>query len=245
MDLAPNLTSLTINRSGEWEFNWPQSLRRIRLATLSSLSLEGDHEFVQGWLSTISTPVLLALRICCPQLEASEQMFELIGATHTLRHLYFEFNTYDSHWDLRSMLSWFDELTELTTFQFLSNIPDCDDPEALTDRDARTIAMFFPNLRVLAVALATFDFFTQIVEMPHLEDLKLNAYFWSIDHCDARLTPCPGLQSLRFSGSPDHWVLGLSGCPGTVKAERFPNIITLEVVPGTGGILGDPSSIGH
>lgn len=244
LGLAVNLTNLKIHRCSMWPFEWPQALHCIELSTLASLSVYGHQEFIEGLLSTISTPMLLALDVFCTEVESSGRMFRMIGATHSLQHLHFEFNAYDRDWELRDMLSWFDELTALTTLRFLSSIPDSDDPESFTAEDAHTIAEFFPNLRVLAVALATFDFFIQIVQLPLLEDLRLNAYLWSAGHRDDRTTPCPALTSLRFTGSPEHWVLGPAGCPDAVKAERFPNISTLEVVTGTGDILGDPSFIG-
>lgn len=146
------------------------------------------------------------------------------------------------------MLAYFENLEDLITFEFLANIPDCDDPGMLKEEDADTIIDFFPSLRVLAVALATFEFFTRILEAPELEDLTLNAYFWVSGDRDASPTPCPHLHSLCFNGIPDHWVPGPNDegkpWPDAVKRERFPNIATLEVVSGPGDVFYDPSWIG-
>lgn len=248
LNLTPHLARLIIERKSLWTYKWPRSIPSVELDSLTYLSLQGDEDFVLGWLSTITAPALRTLCVKCRELESPGQMLAVIGAKCNLHHLHIQFTFYDSAWSLPDMITWLDELTELTTFQFLANVPDCEDPESLTDDDARTIIQLFPNLRVLAVALATFDFFIQVLELPHLEDLTLNAYFWFIGNRDTGTTHCPGLRSLRFSGSPDHWVSGPAGskierypCPDTLKMERFPHMTTLEVVAGTGDILGDPS----
>lgn len=95
LNSIPQLTSLAIDRASPYTFQFPKGLNGIRLDALTSLILEGYHNFIEGWLGIISAPGLIALRVICPQVDTSERIFELIGAMHSLHHLHFELHSYD------------------------------------------------------------------------------------------------------------------------------------------------------
>lgn len=227
----PHLTNLQFIVSTRQCFDWPESLQHITLKALTNLSIESHFDVAEGLLTTVTTPALVTLRISCG-LEESQQMFQAIGAMRTLRHLHLSLPIYDSCWNLTSMLSWFDDLPELITFRFHAYMPDTEVDEYLTEADAHTIMEFFPNLRVLSVEFATFQFFIRILKHPQLESLTLDASYWLPGDRDTQTTPCPGLHTLRFSGCPDDWVpgpIGLNICGEAVKKERFPKITSLDV----------------
>lgn len=240
--------SLTIHRGTSYGYLWTDFPNPVQLDALTSLRLDGDEDFIHGWFKTIVTPALLALHVQPWGFDDVQLLLDLIGAMCGLQHLHLEFESYEGGWSPSTMLTYLDELTDLVTLRFLANVPDCDEPDLLTEQDALNLIQFYPNLRVLAVALASFDFFLQIIELPHLEDLTLHAYFWGIGEHDTGTATCPALRSLRLSGSPSHWTPGPAGSKvemipdaGVLKMERFPHLATFEVVAEEGNILGDPT----
>lgn len=193
---------------------------------IRNFGVRGDEEFVKKWLNDLQITALTTLRIETSGLGDPEVILDTITDQRNLQHLHLQFESWDCDWTVPDILSWLEDLPELITLKLLANIPDTgDEPESLSGHDAITIAKSWPKLSTLAVALADLNFFINILQLRHLQDLELNACCWVDGFEDPYDFPCPSLRSLYFSGSPDHWD---EGDPGDMKLQKIPEDLKME-----------------
>lgn len=239
LTLTPKLESLTICSDSPGAHAWSTSFNTIQLQHLSKLSITGCDDFGIAWLKILKLPTLVQLHIEIFSLEFPEHLLDVIDDHCNLQELHVKLGGWGDGYTIGDILHSLQNFPNLTTLRFLGDPPDGGDaPEYLDYDDAVTISEYWPKLRVLDVALADMDFFLDVVDLPHLEELTVNAWFWESGFEDPSNVPCPNLRVLRFSGCPPHWA---TDGPNEIKMHRFPNLTSFEMIPGDGGAERDPA----
>lgn len=239
LTLTHKLESLTICSDSPGAHAWSTSFNTIQLQHLSKLSITGCDDFGIAWLKILKLPTLVQLHIEIFSLEFPEHLLDVIDDHCNLQELHVKLGGWGDGYTIGDILHSLQNFPNLTTLRFLGDPPDGGDaPEYLDYDDAVTISEYWPKLRVLDVALADMDFFLDVVDLPHLEELTVNAWFWESGFEDPSNVPCPNLRVLRFSGCPPHWA---TDGPNEIKMHRFPNLTSFEMIPGDGGAERDPA----
>lgn len=102
------------------------------------------------------------------------------------------------------------------------------DQDILTQEDARYIRHIWPGLRVLGVSMVNLDFFLEILNLPQLAELEVNAGFWDAQCWEGVSNEKhPAISSLHLSGSPCFW--NEAGAFKEIYA-RYPRLKSLVIV---------------
>lgn len=236
LSLIAKLESLTLRSTCLSACRLRPTIKDVQLPHLFSVNLSGCHDFVLGCLEGIGTTTFIRLHLDISEMEDSVPVIAAIMLHRNLRHLHLRIGGWGEA--IEDIIFQLDAIPHLTSLMFFADAPNGgDQPESLTESDAETICEYWPTLQVLGVAIADFDFFLSILNLQELEDLQLNAWFWPSGQMDPLDAPCPAMRSLRFNGSPPHW---LAEGPAEVNRKRFPNLESLEVIPGHAGALRRP-----
>lgn len=243
LTLIPKVEGVTIQSLSPRAFAWESGVQPIQLHHLCNLSITGCHDFASAWLNTIETTTLVHLQLRIFALEDATGLVASINGHRNLQDLNILFNAWGQEWTIQDFL---EELNGIPDLKSLQLFADCGGSRAetqfFTESAAKIIREYWPDLRVLKVAFADFDFYLAVLDLLELESLQLNAHLWEAGHRDTSDATCVALRSLRFNGSPDHWA-GVASVRFTeVNQRRFPNLETLEVVRGHGGVFGTRGS---
>lgn len=207
----------------------------IELRHLWKLHISGIQPFVLAMFHTITTTAVTHLHLNV-RLDDASILMAGVMLYPSLTHLHLDIKGPgdDYVWTGPRILGKLKPIPNLVSFRFfVSGHVSHTERVNLTNTEAEYICQTWPNLLVVGVGLADHTFFLGILNLPHLQELELNAWRWAEGWVDTCHQLHPALCFLGFSGCPSGWC---RHGPIELNLARFPNLQGPHIVPGHGGL---------
>ncbi|KZP03021.1 hypothetical protein FIBSPDRAFT_905332 [Athelia psychrophila] len=237
--LVPRLESLELSDHAYFAAALKGPWIPIEPLHLRKLSLSGIQEFIIAMFQAIRNTTITHLRIRADHLrittalDNSSIVMAGVMAYPSLTHLHLVVSASGEEWSGPRILTQLHAIPNLTSFTFSVSGYLCpQEPANLGSAEAEYMCNTWPNLRAVGVKLADHGFFLAILNLQHLQELELNAWYWVEGPVDASDAPHTALCSLCFRGCPPRWANRGST---DLNLKRFPNLQGPEIIHGDGG----------